>query len=318
MSQQTVTINGTVYDRETGLPLRIERSSATAQKEQPAQAVHETMQHTQTLSRRYVHPPQARQRQSINTQHVAVRTISKNPHISHFNNTVNTPQQAHAQHRQDIGPVPHPVVQRATAKNLEKHATTHSTSLTPKPSQVIKNEAIDEALRKASPNHHKVKAQKSQKKGARFGQFLSIASASLALLVFGGYLTYLNMPSLSTRVAAAQAGIDATYPSYQPSGYSLSGAVAYQRQSVSMKFAANAGPQSYTLTQTRSDWDSTAVRDNYVIPNLGDNYVTTSANGLTLYTSGSNAAWVNGGILYTIKGDASLSSDQLQRIATSL
>lgn len=314
MSQQTVTINGTIYDRETGLPLRVERSSVTASKERPAQAVHATIQHTQTLNRRYVHPPAMRQQHALDTQRVTVRTAT-NPRISRFSDN-SQPQQKQVQQHQDIGPVAHPVVQRAVVKKQERFAAHAPASV--KPSQIIKNEAIDEALRKASPNHHKVKAQKSQKKSARFGRFLSIASASLALLVFGGYLTYLNMPSLSTRVAAAQAGIDATYPSYQPSGYSLSGAVAYQRQSVSMKFAANAGPQSYTLTQTRSDWDSTAVLDNYVIPNLGNDYMTTSANGLTLYTAGSNAAWVNGGILYTIKGDATLSSDQLQRIATSL
>lgn len=85
-----------------------------------------------------------------------------------------------------------------------------------------------------------------------------------------------------------------------------------------MKFAANAAPQSFTLTQSRSDWDSSAVLANYVLPILGRNFATTASRGLTIYSTNNAAAWVNGGVLYTIKGNATLSSDQVQRIAMSL
>ena len=85
-----------------------------------------------------------------------------------------------------------------------------------------------------------------------------------------------------------------------------------------MKFAMNGGNQDFTLTQVKSGWDSAAVQNNYVIPAAGDDYNVTQANGLTIYTYGNNAAWVNGNILYTIKGDAALTTDQVQRIATSL
>ena len=82
--------------------------------------------------------------------------------------------------------------------------------------------------------------------------------------------------------------------------------------------AANAGPEGYTLSQTKSGWDSSAVLENYVSPKVGDNYMTNSVNGLTIYTYGPNAAWVNDGILYTVSGDAPLSTDQVERIATSM
>jgi hypothetical protein len=39
---------------------------------------------------------------------------------------------------------------------------------------------------------------------------------------------------------------------------------------------------------------------------------------LTIYTYADNAAWVNNGVLYTIKANTTLSNDQIQRIATSL
>lgn len=152
----------------------------------------------------------------------------------------------------------------------------------------------------------------------RVGQSLSIASAALGFLLLGGYLTYLSMPNISTRVAATQAGIDANYPSYRPSGYSLAGPVAYQQGAVSMKFAAAGTPVAYTLTQARSGWDSSAVLDSYVAPKAGKDYTITTANGLTIYTFNHDAAWVNGGILYTISGNAPLSNEQIQRIATSV
>lgn len=151
-----------------------------------------------------------------------------------------------------------------------------------------------------------------------WGRRLSIAGAMVALLAFGGYLTYHNMPAIATRMAAAQAGINASFPSYQPSGYSLTGGISQQQGSVLMKFAANAGPGTFTLTQSRSDWDSSAVLANYVLPSFGRNFATTTSRGLTIYSTHNAAAWVNGGILYTIKGNAPLSSEQVERIAASM
>ena len=151
-----------------------------------------------------------------------------------------------------------------------------------------------------------------------WGRHLSVAGAMVALLAFGGYLTYHNMPAIATRMAAAQAGINASFPSYQPSGYSLAGGISQQQGSVLMKFAANAGPGTFTLTQSRSDWDSSAVLANYVLPSFGRNFATTTSRGLTIYSTHNAAAWVNGGILYTIKGNAPLSSEQVERIAASM
>ena len=109
------------------------------------------------------------------------------------------------------------------------------------------------------------------------------------------------MPSLSVRVAAAQAGVNATYPEYRPDGYGMSGAVAYSEGQVSMKFASNGGSENFTINQSKSNWDSSAVLDNYVKQKAGDNYITYNERGLTVYTYGSNAAWVNNGVLYTIE-----------------
>ena len=316
MKQQTITINGVVYDHQTGLPLRQERGSIV---HHTAQQVHRTMQKSQTLNRRYLAKPAApaAAKTTVPVTHAVSRPASAHaitkfaPHPK--GNVAETPRII-----SDFGPAPaaHPVAARAQAK----HAASRQHTAAPaaiKPSQVLKNEAIADATERTVTTSHKkdVRAPKRQK---RFSRALSVASASLGLLLLGGYLTYLSMPNISTRGAAAQAGIDASYPSYKPSGYSLAGPVAFQEGSVSMKFASAAAPVDYTLTQSRSGWDSTAVLDNYVAPKAGREYTTTAANGLTIYTFGQDAAWVSGGILYTISGNAPLSIDQIKRIATSV
>lgn len=126
------------------------------------------------------------------------------------------------------------------------------------------------------------------------------------------------MPNLSVRVAAIQAGIDASYPDYRPDGYSLNGPVTYADGRVTMNFTANGGPQEFKISQSESTWDSEAVLDNYIAPRAGADYIPYTERGLTIYTYDNNAAWVNGGILYTIEGNAPLSSEQIRRIATSL
>lgn len=326
MSEQTVTVNGTVYDKRTGMPVRVERAVHNTARRN-AQSIHQQQQHSRTLNRKYVKretPVQVAVAPTVASTEkpkvmprkaapIAPKQVGRSESISRFAKQYNTAHKpANRGVINDFGPAPHAIQRNAHAKMAAKLPV----QTTVKPSQIIKNEAIEKAMA-ALPDKRSIK-QVRQHKQRKATRSLSLASAALAIILLGGYFTYLNMPQLSTRVAAAQAGINATYPNYQPMGYSLSGPVAYDQGSVSMKFAANAAPQSYTLNQTRSGWDSSAVLDNYVIPAAGDSYNTTTINGLTIYTYGNNAAWVNGGILYSISGNAMLSNEQVERIATSL
>ena len=190
------------------------------------------------------------------------------------------------------------------------------------PASVLKQQAIAKALHdapshhKQAPEHHAPRPPRSRK--AQLGRALSVASASLGILVLGGYFTYLYMPNISVRVAAAQTGVDATYPSYRPTGYSLDGPIAYNNSEVKLNFASNAGDQTFAVTQANSHWDSSAVLENYVKPAAGNSYITTRDNGLTIYTYDGKAAWVNNGVFYTIDGSAHLPDEQIRRIATSM
>ncbi len=316
MSQpQPVTINGRSYDPATGLAIAenpqaqapvaapAAQSSVDAKPAVHSAAVHATTQKSQTLRRSSLTPPQPARTRIQGRPGVMdmMKAPAKSPQVTKFAPAavpVNRPK------TMDIGPVKHPVIARLEAKQA---------ALTPvvKSAKTIKQEVIRTAIQNT------VKQNKQHKRGMRHPRILSVVTTAVALVLLGGYLTYLNMPSLSVRVAAAAAGINASYPGYHPDGYQLNGPVAYSQGRVDMQFAAAAGPQNFTIKQTKSNWDSTAVLDNYVTPKAGTSYITYTDHGLTIYTFNNNAAWVNGGILYTIEGNAPLSSEQIRHIATS-
>jgi hypothetical protein len=241
MSEQTITINGTVYDAHTGLPIGpakapVEKSNVSPVHHpqiHPSQSVHHTIQKSQTLNRHIV---QKKNTPAVKDQ--ARPAIQKSPAITKFApNPVGIKQQ-NTRVVSDFGPVAHPMVTKAHQQQSTQVVAQPATlaKQAPKPSQVIKQEAIKEALEKA-PSHNA--QEKTKKRSGKLGRFASIGSVTLALILLAGYFTYLNMPSLSVRVAAAQAGVNASYPEYHPDGYSLSGAVAYSQGQVSMKFASN-------------------------------------------------------------------------------
>jgi hypothetical protein len=205
----------------------------------------------------------------------------------------------------------HPMAQRATAKVQAKRTVT---AVQPTTAKEVKDTAIAQALAapKAKPAAKKRKADKSN-----FRLFM-IVGAALLVLIVALYVVWRMVPNISVSMAATQAGIEASYPEYTPDGYSLSQPVTYSDGEVDLKFNSNSNENYYTIKQVRSSWDSSAVLDNVVTPATGENYVTTKERGLTIYTYETNAAWVNGGILYTIDSKAPLSGDQIRRIATSL
>lgn len=331
MSQQTVTINGIIYDTLTGLPVLTDTTVPASQPAliavkkphapaKPSHTVHQVARKSQTLNRRLV------QKAPTHTVDTQKRRVTPRPDIIRSGDI-----KKFAPHPAGVSPVaiklkttdtlapqavvrPHPMVARAHAQVAAKNQLV-ATAV--KPSHVLKNEAIADALDKApakvDTKPFKAKTKKRQKTSRRF----SIVSTSFALVLLGGYFTYLNMPSLSVRVAAAQAGIEATYPTYRPAGYRLNGPVAYTDGEVNMKFASNAGPQSYQISQKKMNWDSSAVEQD-VNQKTSGSYTTSTTSGLTIYLYGTNASWVNGGILYTLSGDAPLSSEQVDRIATSM
>ncbi|MEP6710171.1 MAG: hypothetical protein ABJA64_00435 [Candidatus Saccharibacteria bacterium] len=319
-SKQTITINGKAFDAHTGLLAanQPEKSTQAPGLNQEKAATHSSSIHTavqksQTLRRTLTKKTAALKPQASEIGDIVRvrKVISKSPQISRFAAHPVVARLSQTSSSDIIG-VKHPALIRA--QQAQKAAKNNPAKSQVQSSQTIKQEALSTAL-SLSSNHSQQKKPGLKK---RFPHLFSVASASLAILILAGYLTYLNMPTISIRVAAAGAGIDATYPDYRPDGYSLAGPIAYKNGDVTIQFAANAGPQNFAINEKKSPWDSSAVLENYVKPKIGGDYVEHNKNGLTIYTYDSDAAWVNGGILYTINGDAPLSTDQIVRIATSL
>lgn len=336
-SKNYVVINGRAYNTITGMVMDdIDVKKTELKKAQPINRrgtavsnIHTNhIQKSSTLNRRHVKMPQRtalaakpqKTRASVQ-QHVAVKkfatpTVSK-PTPERI--VVNRPAEAH------------PVIRRAQNRNLSVNgklrkdrrqlATNNNPLATPKKiekpaiktAKELKNEAIEKALSNEITSNKKVRRR--QKKGSTL-RWLNTFSVGLAVMLLGGYLTYLSMPNISIRMAAIQSGIDAKYPGYKPDGYALNGPIKFKSGEVSMRYAYADGSSAYTITQQKSGWNSSAVKEFFSEKHKSPN--TTMIDGLTIYSGGKEAAWVNGGILYQISGDANLSNDQIQKIATSL
>lgn len=310
---ETISIEDQAYDAMTGLPIT-KTSHATASvpvtRQTVATTLHSGPQHSVTLRRRSLQKPVPAKHQIVGHPTVKHMDISRPKHsnVQRF-----APHPAGALHpvqkaSPDISPVVHPHVAKAHARSEAKQPLTRSLQSA--------SDIKDHALKTAVENTHKRQPLRTRLRSRQ--RVMAILSATFAIVLLGGYVTYLNMPALSVRVAAAQAGIDAGYPNYRPDGYALNGPVTYSQGEVAMNFKANGGSQTFTLSQSKSGWDSAALLDNYVTPKAGSDYTPYTERGLTIYTYGDNAAWVNGGILYTIQGNAPLSSTQMRQIATSL
>lgn len=203
----------------------------------------------------------------------------------------------------------HPVVAKALAKQSAPAPVERSP-------RELKEALIRERLAEARPvEHHEHRARRTHRSSQP--RLATILTSSLALLLLAGYLTYINLPNISMRVAAVRAGIAANYPNYSPDGYHFNGPISYRPGEVNITFKSNTNQKGFTIKQQASTWDSKAVLDNYVTKKTGT-YLTYQERGLTIYSFGDQAAWVNGGLLYTIDGDAPLSSEQLLNIATSM
>ncbi len=209
-----------------------------------------------------------------------------------------------------------------SGQSLVKPQSAQKKQSSQKPSaRELKNSAVESALKSVATmeaeNKNIIASPISTKKtfGAR-KILLALGCAALSVGVIG-YIVSLNVPDVSVRVAAMQAGFEATYPSYIPRGYSLKDIVSEDKRLV-MTFS-DGNNSSFTLSEEKSAWDSEALEANYVKSSWGSNYTSIREQGITIFISGSNATWVNGGLLYKIEASGNnLTKKQLKSIVTSL
>lgn len=338
--KNTIIINGKLYDAVSGLPMGapdkhpdaikpaprptkaisdigpgaiLHRAAANGRPATPSKTAHRTVQKSTTLRRDVLKKPAAPAKsQAAQRRKPAVGRVPRSEMISRF------------------APHPKPITKSEAAPVVKptRPSETVSTHVAraqklvakPKPlpptmsSRALKERLIAEKL----SEQPKPQAKKKRALFSKQPRALTIVASCLALVMLGGYMTYINMPNLSVRVAAAQAGVAAKFPDYRPDGYRFDGPITFSTGQVAIRFEGNGGQGGYTITEQSSSWDSQAVYDNLVAKESDGSHITNSQGGLTVYTYENNAAWVNGGILYKIEGNAPLSNDQLLRIAGSM
>ena len=334
--KNSIIINGRHYDAVSGLPVDSTEATPTThvstvvKKESSAEKVTVAVKKPTSVPKMDISRPAAKS--AKHTPHHSKtlrRDLVKKPSGAHDHTAKNVKQHTHVARSPQIAKfAPHPIVEKkvvspaqadkhsaVVANAHHKFAVAQSAAHKPKAmsSRELKDHLIATKLAEAQPNKKQVKTKKFHAPR----RISSIMAACFAVMLLGGYLSYINMPSLSVRVAASQAGVDAEYPGYTPSGYRFDGPVSYGDGTVTLSFAANGGNNGYAITQKRSTWDSQSVLDN-LVAKATEHYTINSSQGLTIYTYGPNAAWVNHGVLYTLNGDAPLKTDQVLRIANSL
>lgn len=204
---------------------------------------------------------------------------------------------------------------RPTARSISRPTNRPSSA-----ASLSQDQALRRALRSVAAMDDEPEARPARSAVRRKGNVKRFALAFVCAVVCVIAVTYVvgtNIPDISVRVAAMQTGVEASYPSYIPRDYSLKG-ISSESGKITINFE---GPEhsSFTLTEEKSSWDSTTLLRNYVEPTWKDNYTSTHEQGITIYISGSNAAWVNGGVLYKINStSASLTNKQLRNIVTSM
>ena len=160
------------------------------------------------------------------------------------------------------------------------------------------------------------KRRLGQPKKHRF-RFSTIMATAGAMAIIVGLGVYISLPTISVKLAASRAGINAKNP-YALSGYSLDNNIAAQPGKVTISYKSASGNGGYSVTQ-ESDNSTTdyALRLNVSRQN-GGSYQEMDVNGKTVLLYGNKATWLAGDMRYTIDGSDLMDSNQLRSIVKSL
>lgn len=160
------------------------------------------------------------------------------------------------------------------------------------------------------------KRRLGQPKKHRF-RFSTIMATAGAMAIIVGLGVYISLPTISVKLAAGRAGINAKNP-YTLSGYSLDNNIAAQPGKVTISYKSASGNSGYSVTQ-ESDKSTTdyALRLNVSRQN-GGSYQEMDVNGKTVLLYGNKATWLAGDMRYTIDGSDMMDSNQLRSIVKSL
>ncbi len=288
-----------------------------------------------TLSRRFVRKPanQVHGIQQINVARRQPKAIPTHPSVHRFAPIkidqpapikIEKPAATIAATLKSIAPADspfHPAITHQAEKAVVAHRSARAYKA-PEPAikkanslsgSALKNALIQEQLDR--PIDRKSRDSRPLKTRRHF-RASSLVTAAFAIMLLGGYMAYVNMPSISVRIAAANAGIAGRSP-YAPDGYSIDGSVAYAPGSITINYKSNGDGKGYSVIEQKTDVATNETLTGMVEKHSSDyRKVTTDSGDLYLY--GNNALWFSGGIIYTLNGNETLSEQQITQIAESV
>lgn len=327
-NHQKKTIDGFVRPKNSGPVIK------TKQRSHPtplASKVHKKTKRSETLQRQILKKPQAHPR--VESKSVSRSIIQPEKHSGLVINSHEAKLRERRAKKYSLSNAISKFGQDLSLIGFAKHSQPvqnvtpqQSTVSASKPAKVLKNELIKEQMSKAKPARISSKTQKNTskkqpkilKKLRSRPKLVTGLATFTSVVLLAGYITYLNIPNLSMRVAASRAGFNAKMPGYTPTGFAFSGPISYSAGQITIGFNTNTDERKYSIIQKSSGWDSRSLFDNFVAKEH-QLYQTYKERGLTIYVyNGSSATWVNGGVWYTIEGDSSLNSEQIVKIASSL
>lgn len=211
------------------------------------------------------------------------------------------------------GQIPIIAVRPAPPKPLTATRPASRANQKPNPSKVFEK-ALSEATSHLQPAH---KARKKRSKARKVANAFAVAAAFLVII---GFVGYLNLPQLQLQFASVQAGFGASIPSHTPTGYAMDKGI--QRSGGTITLSFRSGESHFSIKQQASNWNSQTLLDDTLA--LSGQHKTVQKNGQIIYIfeegeeGETRAAWVNGGVRYTLSGNAHLSPEEIADIATSM
>lgn len=340
-----IIINGKQYDARTGKPVQnkavntsagsidgIAKKTSTANRNPGyhSKVVHGSHTKSKTLRRNAVKKPALSHTTTSHTHH---STTKPKTHITGYDphreqRAKATEKSQHISKFQQYSTPP--AIHKKTAHiPVAANPTVHTSHQDPKTVNHYEDHddisAISRALEQAN-SHNQPPVHNKTSSSGKLASLLKISPkvanigmSSFAVMLLAGFFVFQNMPTLAMRVAMSRSGVEATVPSYSPSGFSMSGPIHYSPGSITLQYAANTDKErSYSVTQESSNWNSETLRENFVAINRRP-YQTYQGKGKTIYVyDTSSATWVDSGVWYKIEGNSSLNSDQLLKLANSL
>jgi len=348
-TQNTIEINGKHYDAATGVLLNTSPKPAGILKKGAVMdgfVRHRTNgEHAVKPTKRPVQKANTLMRQAVKKPTALAPSHSSNGVTDTDNTDKQRQKRAHEIFKSplikrfSLGEVvsmvknasPHHVADRTSRPENKPNtptAATHNTQRThqaanPKPARTSGSDLVEKALVKAqshsqSPHHFKKRSRLARRLGLSRKKS-TLVSAVLAALLLGTFFAYQNVPNFAMRIAAARAGFDANMPGYQPSGFSFKSPIKYSPGEVIVNFDSNTSDgRAFTLTERKTEWNSDDLRANFVQEKDSSHQTHLEANQVVYIYGDGDATWVNDGVWYQLESSASLTSDQIVRIAQSL